>query len=441
MKRVASLVTGLFAATGLIAARGNSPAFADDATIIKLPPITADILSPAPTVITSSLQGGDEVHIVAEFDTTDDDDDNEGEPLVISSNHGPTFRMTTHKTSQAFSFTATGNGEILSAYIQSGDFDESAHITVTIERQLAVSSLSISPGLVCGGGGGSATGTVTLNGPAPSGGALVALDSVATAATGAEVRSNSTAGYPAAQSVTVPEGSTSAKFTIWTNAVPTAWADHHWPGQVLTIRASYGGSRAEATLGVFPRLDDPLDAEKSDIKGWEKTSPQVYLDSKKIPTIGIGHKVGLQGTAAENEFKTQLKNWGYNAQQIENVLRHGQPITDPEIQELFNKDFTDKVGEAKKAVGATTFDNLPVEAQRILTNMDFSLGESGLSDFHKLMAALNQSPPDYFTASDEILNSDYARDVSRGGPGEIGRAVEMSVRMQMLGVSPCPSRP
>src|SRR6266850_471996 len=67
-----------------------------------------------------------------------------------------------------------------------------------------ISALAVSPASLTGGA--SATGTVTLNGPAPAGGAQVTLSSSSPAAT-----------VPA--SVTVPSGATSASFSVTTSTV------------------------------------------------------------------------------------------------------------------------------------------------------------------------------------------------------------------------------
>ena len=90
-------------------------------------------------------------------------------------------------------------------------------------------SLSLSPTSVLGGPLGSSTGTVTLKGPAPSGGALVSLSSSDAAAT-----------VPA--SVTVPEGATSATFTVNTSPVIRS--------TTVRISASYNGTTRTANLTV-----------------------------------------------------------------------------------------------------------------------------------------------------------------------------------------------
>jgi hypothetical protein len=92
-----------------------------------------------------------------------------------------------------------------------------------------LSSLSVNPGSVTGGS--SSTGTVTLSGPAPSGGAAIYLTSGASAAQ-----------VPA--SLTVAAGGLSASFTVSTSAVTASTP--------LTVSASYAGLTRAASLTVTP---------------------------------------------------------------------------------------------------------------------------------------------------------------------------------------------
>ncbi|MEN3000716.1 MAG: S8 family serine peptidase [Armatimonadota bacterium] len=94
----------------------------------------------------------------------------------------------------------------------------------------ALSGLSISPSSVVGGN--PATGTVTLTAPAQAGGFTVQLSS----------SNPSVASVPA--SVTVPQGQTSANFTITTSQVSST--------TTVTITASAGGVTRQANLTVNP---------------------------------------------------------------------------------------------------------------------------------------------------------------------------------------------
>jgi LmbE family N-acetylglucosaminyl deacetylase len=100
---------------------------------------------------------------------------------------------------------------------------------------LGLASLALDPATVVGGS--SAQGTVWLNGPAPGGGATVALSS----------GNPAIAAVPA--SATIPAGATSAAFAIATSAVAT--------DTVVTISAAFAGSGASAPLTVSPNLPNP----------------------------------------------------------------------------------------------------------------------------------------------------------------------------------------
>src|SRR6266581_3358692 len=101
---------------------------------------------------------------------------------------------------------------------------KSASLTVTPPLLPMVSSLTLNPTSVVGGVQ-SSTGTVTLSGPAPTGGAQVTLSS-----------SNGAASVPA--SVTVPGGSSSATFTVNTSIVLVSTS--------ATISASYSSTTQTA---------------------------------------------------------------------------------------------------------------------------------------------------------------------------------------------------
>jgi Subtilase family len=105
--------------------------------------------------------------------------------------------------------------------------------TLTVMPQASsptLSSLTLNPTSVTGGAQ-TSTGTVTLSGPAPTGGAQVVLSS-----------NNAAASVPT--SVTVAAGATSATFTVTTSAVTASTP--------ATISASYAGVTKTASLTVAP---------------------------------------------------------------------------------------------------------------------------------------------------------------------------------------------
>jgi hypothetical protein len=105
----------------------------------------------------------------------------------------------------------------------------------SVPASVALSSLSVNPTSVTGGN--SSTGTVTLSGPAPAGGAIVALSS-----------SNTTVDS-VPSSVTVAAGATTVTFTVSTSAVAAS--------TTVTISATYGSATRSASLTVTPAPPPP----------------------------------------------------------------------------------------------------------------------------------------------------------------------------------------
>src|SRR6266478_2571596 len=113
-----------------------------------------------------------------------------------------------------------------------------------------LSSLTLNPSSVTGGN--FSTGTVTLNAPAPSGGAIVSLSSSNT----------SVATVPS--SVTVAGGATSAAFTVSTNQVGASTS--------VTISASYGGVAQTASLTVSAQPNYTLSTSPTSLSIAQGTS-------------------------------------------------------------------------------------------------------------------------------------------------------------------------
>jgi hypothetical protein len=105
----------------------------------------------------------------------------------------------------------------------------------SVPAPIVLSSLSLNPASVTGGN--SSIGTVTLSGPAPAGGAQVALSS------------GNTGAATVPSSVTVAAGTTSATFTVSTSSVGASTA--------VTISAIYGGATKSAALTVTPAPPPP----------------------------------------------------------------------------------------------------------------------------------------------------------------------------------------
>jgi hypothetical protein len=150
----------------------------------------------------------------------------------------------------------------------------------SVPASLSLSSLSLNPTSVTGGN--SSTGTVTLSGPAPTGGAQVTLSSSNT----------STASVPS--NVTVPAGATSASFTVSTSAVAAS--------TTVTISASYAGASRSASLTVTPPLPAPTlssaTLNPTSVVGGVQSSTGTVTLSGPAPSGGAQVALSSSNTAA-----------------------------------------------------------------------------------------------------------------------------------------------
>jgi hypothetical protein len=134
-----------------------------------------------------------------------------------------------------------------------------------------VLSLDLSPTSVTGAT--SSTGTVTLNSPAPAGGAAVSLSSNAAVAS-----------VPG--TVTVPQGGTTAAFTVTTSPVATA--------TTVIITASYTGSQT-ASLTVMPPVVSSVAVSPTRVTGGASSSGTLNLNG---PAPANGAVVSLSSSNA-----------------------------------------------------------------------------------------------------------------------------------------------
>jgi hypothetical protein len=152
------------------------------------------------------------------------------------------------------------------------DFEASSSAPASV----ALSSLSVNPTSVTGGN--SSTGTVTLSGPAPAGGAIVALSSGNT----------TVASVP--PSVTVAAGATTATFTVSTTAVAGS--------TTVTISATYGSATRSALLTVTPASPPPatlssLSLNPTSVTGGNSSTGTVTLSG---PAPAGGAQVALSSS-------------------------------------------------------------------------------------------------------------------------------------------------
>jgi lysozyme len=121
-----------------------------------------------------------------------------------------------------------------------------------------------------------------------------------------------------------------------------------------------------------------LDILKTQLAIDEGYRNKMYLDSKGIPTIGIGHNL------------------------------RDKPLTDRAIQVIFEDDMADAEADARKLI--KSFDALNDVRKAVVVNMAFNMGFSVLSQFRGTIAAIDAG--DYAAAAGHMLNSAWAGQVS-----------------------------
>ncbi len=148
-----------------------------------------------------------------------------------------------------------------------------------------VSSFTVSPSTVTGGT--SVRGTATLNGPAPTGGAVIKFSS------------NNASAIPPSQN-TVPAGGTIASFNIATLAVTSS--------QAATLTATYSGSSATAQLTVNPPLPtvSSFTVSPSTVVGGTSARGTATL-SGPAPTGGAVVKFSSNSTSAIPLARTRFR--------------------------------------------------------------------------------------------------------------------------------------
>ena len=107
---------------------------------------------------------------------------------------------------------------------------------------------------------------------------------------------------------------------------------------------------------------------------------KIYSDTEGFDTIGWGHKV----VSTDNFIA-------------------GKEYTEEELQEVFDKDLSKAISQAKPLMIENGIDDLPEKAQHVLSEMCFQLGKSGVSKFRMMWKSLQED--NFIGASYEMLDS------------------------------------
>ena len=201
---------------------------------------------------------------------------------------GAASTTVTSDTSGNFSFTGLANGSYTVTPQRAGFAFAPAAQNVSVNSAdvtglsftsatnvVSVSSVALTPNSVTGGT--PSSGTVTLSGPAPTGGAIVSLSD-----------NSSAAQTPA--SVTIAAGSTSATFSTTTSAVGSVTN--------VTVTATYNGTSAQGSLTINPPRLTLLSLNPTTVTGGTSSTGTVTL-SGPAPTGGASVSLSDNSSAAQ----------------------------------------------------------------------------------------------------------------------------------------------
>lgn len=107
-----------------------------------------------------------------------------------------------------------------------------------------------------------------------------------------------------------------------------------------------------------------------------------YLDSRGIPTTGVGHNLNASPIPS---------GWSY-------------PLTDDQVNHLLDSDLLNVYHDLDRNL--PWWEQLCDVRQRVVANMCFQMGINGLIGFRKALISMRQG--DYPTASQQMLASDWA---------------------------------
>jgi len=175
--------------------------------------------------------------------------------------------------------------------------------------------------------------------------------------------------------------------------------DSGFRNQIMTHVKTIGAERYLNSFTAPPPTTDPIIASIKDrVIRHEGSKPVKYLDSRQIPTVGVGFNLNREDAVA------QLKKVGANPEKIKAGT---SSLTQAQIDSLLLTDLGQAKADAQELV--PTLPSLPPAVQGVITEMVFNLGKKGLSAFTNFLAQIKQQ--NFSAASSEMLNSDWAKQV------------------------------
>ena len=126
------------------------------------------------------------------------------------------------------------------------------------------------------------------------------------------------------------------------------------------------------------------------VRDHEGYRDQVYLDSLSKRTVGVGHLC------------------------VEDFWEDDKKYSEKFLMEILEKDLENAISGAEELLKGC---NLPSLAKEIVVEMVFQLGKTGVSKFRNFLAALQGDSPQWLKASEEMLDSRWAKQTPNRAKG------------------------
>jgi lysozyme len=175
--------------------------------------------------------------------------------------------------------------------------------------------------------------------------------------------------------------------------------DGYYKGLILSAIEKIGGKNYLNSISLPPA--SPMDIVKSIIprvKQHEGVKPKKYIDSRGIPTVGVGFNL------KRSDADQKLKAVGANPAKVK---QGKQALNNNQIETLLVGDLKSSKEAANRIVGNLT--QHPAGVQGVLVEMAFNLGASGLAEFKNFLGAVKSK--NYTAAAKEMLKSNWSKQV------------------------------
>lgn len=148
---------------------------------------------------------------------------------------------------------------------------------------------------------------------------------------------------------------------------------------------------------------------KATVTRHEGRRAKSYFDSRLIPTVGIGFNLDRK------DASDLLIKVGVSPAAATGVYAGTTLLTDEQIDALFEITLDEAIVEATKIF--PHFDSMDDDAQVVIIDLIFNMGETGLSRFHQTVADLTAGKDD--AAAQDLIHSLWFSQVKTRGTDDV----------------------